>query len=369
MKCEIEFLPVGGASKAGDAVVIRYGEPYDYRLMLIDGGHAETGELIVSHLRRHFGLRAALEHVLLTHSDGDHAGGLPTVFERIPVANFWLHAPWLEAEDARPLFANKAMTPDGLRRRVKGEYDIVSKAFDLAVEAGCAVRPAFQGAEIGPFRVLSPSRYAYLHLLPQFEKTPDPDRAAIEAASMWLGKANLRDRLIEAAMATVQGWTRETWQRELLRDGGVTSASNESSVVLYGSFEMGPVLLTGDAGLNGLRWAAEAAEHYGLPLGRFSFVQIPHHGSRRNVGPTVLSRLLGGIQPEGIEPHFSAYVSAPADDSKHPRRIVLNAFIRRGGRVLATQGSFVRHSGGFPPREGYGAAAEKPFFPTVEEYT
>ena len=27
MKCEIEFLPVGDASKAGDAIVIRYGEP------------------------------------------------------------------------------------------------------------------------------------------------------------------------------------------------------------------------------------------------------------------------------------------------------------------------------------------------------
>ena len=37
-----------------------------------------------------------------------------------------------------------------------------------------------------------------------------------------------------------------------LKDGGITSASNESSVVLYGSFERGNVLLTGDAGINGL---------------------------------------------------------------------------------------------------------------------
>lgn len=42
MKCEIEFLPVGSASKAGDAIVVRYGEPDDFRLMLVDGGHAET---------------------------------------------------------------------------------------------------------------------------------------------------------------------------------------------------------------------------------------------------------------------------------------------------------------------------------------
>ena len=42
MKCEIEFLPVGDKSKAGDAIVIRYGDLNSYNLMLIDGGHAET---------------------------------------------------------------------------------------------------------------------------------------------------------------------------------------------------------------------------------------------------------------------------------------------------------------------------------------
>ena len=30
---------------------------------------------------------------------------------------------------------------------------------------------------------------------------------------------------------------------------------------------------------------------------------------------------------------FSAFVSAPAEDDTHPRKMVLNAFTRRGGRV------------------------------------
>jgi hypothetical protein len=39
----------------------------------------------------------------------------------------------------------------------------------------------------------------------------------------------------------------------------VTSASNESSLVLYGAFESGPLLLTGDAAVNALTWAAQSA--------------------------------------------------------------------------------------------------------------
>ena len=87
MICEIEFMPVGTGSKAGDAIILRYGTPVDFKLMLIDGGTAETGDEIVAHLRKHFGLGARLEHVVLTHSDADHASGLRTVLEQIPVSN------------------------------------------------------------------------------------------------------------------------------------------------------------------------------------------------------------------------------------------------------------------------------------------
>jgi hypothetical protein len=45
LKCEIEFLAVGDGSKAGDAIVIRYGDVNAYNLMLIDGGHAEQARI------------------------------------------------------------------------------------------------------------------------------------------------------------------------------------------------------------------------------------------------------------------------------------------------------------------------------------
>lgn len=98
------------------------------------------------------------------------------------------------------------------------------------------------------------------------------------------------------------------------------------------------------------------------------FVQIPHHGSRRNVGPTILNRLLGPIQTEGYPPRFFAFVSAPRDDDMHPRKMVLNAFRRRGGEVVGTQGYNQVFWGGFPTRTNYGSANIIPFASQVEDY-
>jgi hypothetical protein len=370
MKCEVEFIAGGDNSKAGDAIVIRYGEPHDYKLMLVDGGHGQTGERLVEHLRNQFGPYVALEHVLLTHSDADHASGLRTVLKEIPVRNMWLHVPWLLARDVVHLFDDRSWTQDGLEGAIRKEYDIIGEIVDLAVAAGAQLRYPFEGDDIGPFRILSPSRYAYLHLLPQFEKTPAANESAIKAASMWIGKASIMQKIVDAARAKVDSWITESWMSERLMDGGITSASNESSVVLYGAFDGARrYLLTGDAGVNALTWAADYADSTGLALQNFTFVQVPHHGSRRNVGPSNLTRLLGPILPENTAGRFSAYVSAPADDESHPRRIVLNAFKRRGGIIIATQGSNKVHMGGFPTRAGYGDVEALPFYTRVEAYT
>lgn len=370
MKCEVEFLAVGEASRAGDAIVVRYGEVNDFKLMVVDGGTAETGEKLVTHLKSQFGENVCIEHVVLTHSDADHASGLRELFKEIPVANLWMHIPWMLSNEAIHLFKNKNWTQEGLAKAIKDEYDILGEILDLAWATDCEVRYPFQGVEIGPFTVLTPRKNTYLHLLPQFEKTPDPDQEAIEAAGLWIGKAtsNYLLKLFEEVKAAAQKWIEESWTNERLKDGGCTSASNESSVVLYADIGNDMrLLLTGDAGVNALCWAANYAKANDFMLKAFSFVQIPHHGSRRNVGPSILNDLIGPIQAEGSQ-KFAAFVSAPVDDAKHPRKIVLNAFIRRGGVVVPTQGENKVHWGGFPPRPGYGIAQITPLNATVEDY-
>lgn len=368
MKCEVEFLPVGDASKAGDAIVIRYGEPEAYELMLVDGGTLDTGETIVTHLHAEFGSAARLSHMVLTHSDADHASGLRKVLEDVPTTNLWLHIPWLHAEEALQLFRDKRWTDAGLTKAIKDKYAIISEIVDLALEKGCNIFLPFQGHKIGPFTVLAPNRATYNYLLPQFDRTPEPDQEAIEAASMWIGKSTLFAKLMELASKAAEKWTTESWDSERLREGGVTSASNESSVILYADLGVGSrLLLTGDAGVNALWWAHNYAQANGLPLQQFNFVQVPHHGSRRNVGPSVLDALLGPKEPQATN-RFAAFVSAPKDDSSHPRKIVLNAFMRRGGKVIITQGTKKVHWGGFAPRANYVGADAVAFSATVEDY-
>lgn len=368
MKCEVEFLAVGDASRAGDAIVVRYGEPNVYDLMLVDGGTLDTGENIVNHLRKQFGEGAWLKHIVLTHSDADHASGLRTVLEEINVENLWLHVPWLHAAETRHLFSDKRWTDEGLARELKRAYPVIAEIVDLAIERGVHVHAPWTGVQIGPFTVLSPSRAIYNYLLPQFQHTPDPDQAAIEAANMWIGKSNAFAKLLELAKGVAERWTTESWDHERLRDGGLTSASNESSVVLYADLGAdNRILLTGDAGINALWWAERFATDRGLPLQQFTCVQVPHHGSRRNVGPSVLDALLGPKLRERTT-RFGAFVSAPKDDAAHPRKIVLNAFMRRGGMVVCTQGQSKVHWGGFSARPGYTAAQATDFSMMVEEY-
>jgi len=338
--------------------------------MVVDGGNAESGKAMVTYLKTWFGPNVTLAHVVLTHSDADHATGLRDVLSELPVENLWLHIPWLHVQDALPFFKDKSIAAEDIKR----EYNIINDIVELALARGCTIREPFQGMTVGPFTVLSPTQYAYVRLFPQFDKTPDPDEAVLRDDGWWLGKmkvplifANLFERLV----AKAQKWINESWSHELLRDSPVslTSASNETSVVLYGDFGSGRrVLLTGDAGAWALTWAAEYAEAKYLPLRQFSFVQIPHHGSRRNVGPTILNRIVGPIQPENCQSRFTAFVSAPEKDDTHPRRIVLNAFIRRGGTVVATQGVNIVHYGGFAARQGYVDLTPVPFANVVEEY-
>jgi beta-lactamase superfamily II metal-dependent hydrolase len=368
MFCEIEFWPVGSGAKPGDAIIVRYGSADAFELMIVDGGTQQSGEEVVRHIRGTYGATAVVSHVVLTHADGDHASGLREILRQLPVRNLWLNAPWAFAADALALFNDRRLIAEGLEAKLKSEYEIVAEIFDLAIEHRVDLYFATQGSQVGPFRILSPSRFHYACLLPQFDRTPEPNQAALEILGMWIDKASALDKILGKLVEGLQGWTKESWSAERLKDGGKTSASNESSVILYGAFEGGRnVLLTGDAGVRALTWAADYADSLRLPLQQFNFVQVPHHGSRRNVGPTILDRILGHPVPEGTE-RFTAFVSAPPDDVTHPRQIVVNAFKRRGARVASTKGNNIVHWGGFPARTGYTDLTFLPFAPDVEEY-
>ena len=162
-------------------------------------------------------------------------------------------------------------------------------------------------------------------------------------------------------------WLDENWIIETLREDGTTSYDNESSVVLYAYLNNDGILLTGDAGIQALTRAASYLERYDINLPQvLKFVQVPHHGSRHNVGPTILSRLLGPKLAFGAAATKTAFVSAGATSQTHPRRVVTNAFKRRGAPVYAAKGRNIWHYRNVPSRPTWTAAPEVPFYDKVE---
>ena len=263
-----------------------------------------------------------------------------------------------------------AWTVQGLAAAIKKEYPIVNELIEVAQDRGIPIYEPFAGDQIGPFVVLSPTEEIYEHLIPQFRKTPEANADLLKKLGIWIGaqKQSPLAAIFEKAAAKITNWISEKWDVELLREGGVTAAENESSVVLYGNFDGTGVLLTADAGVNALTWACNSADALGLNLLSADLVQVPHHGSRRNVSPSVLDRLIGPARPKGSPELKKAIVSAPKDDADHPRKMVLNAFLRRGAGVRSTQGAKYRFHGDMPPRDGEVTATVFGFFEQVEEY-
>lgn len=114
---EIDFLEVGGA-RSGDAIAARFeinGEQY---IHVVDGGYQATGKELADHIRAYYGKSAYIDHVVVTHPDGDHAGGLRTILEEFAIGRLWMIRPWLYAEELIDNFTNYSSV-DNLRSRLR----------------------------------------------------------------------------------------------------------------------------------------------------------------------------------------------------------------------------------------------------------
>ena len=187
---EVDFLPVGNGDKSGDAIVLRYGEPGNYKVMVVDGGTKESGQKLVDHIKSHYGT-THVNYLVNTHPDGDHASGLEVVLEQLTVGEVWVHRPWEYAEEIRHWFKDGRITDESLAARLK---DLLSHAYrleELADEKGVPVYEPYAGAKIGDFYVLSPSQDWYLELVPQFNKTPDAHTVSMAEAMKSFGLRTL----------------------------------------------------------------------------------------------------------------------------------------------------------------------------------
>lgn len=359
---EIDMLPVGSGDKSGDAIAIRYGSSTGgYKVMVIDGGTLDSGDELVEHIKKYYGT-SRVDYMVCTHPDNDHSSGLRKVMEKMEVGELWIHRPWQYSRHVHEFVSDGRVTHKSLTENIRKSLSTAHTLEEMAKERGIPVYEPFQGCQIGMFEVLSPSQDFYKARL--VEEYGDADAAEDR------GLLGAIKSALDAGKEVIARVIGEAWGIETLREDGKTSPLNETSAVLHANIDGRGILMTGDAGIRALTNAMDFADATLVPLNELRFMQIPHHGSRRNVSPSLLNRLIGQPLPEGQQrsTSLSACVSASKDSKTHPRKVVTNAFLRRGAHVTGTQGKTIRHSHNMPNRDGWGPATPIPFHDVVESY-
>jgi beta-lactamase superfamily II metal-dependent hydrolase len=345
---EIDFLDVE-SDKSGDAIAVRYEIGGETAIHVVDGGFQDTGDTLVAHIRKYYGSPKRVHHVVATHPDGDHAGGLRKVLEEFEIGALWMLRPWLYAGEIIDRFENFTSV-ENLKKRLKEIYPNIAALEEIALEKKIPIHEPFQGASIGAFTVMAPTKKRYLDLVVSSEKTPE----AAEAAK---GARQVIAALLEKAAAKVAALVKAAWGAEVFSPEE-TSAENEMSVVQYALLCGKRVQLTADAGRSGLAEAADYAPHAGLALPGIDRFQVPHHGSRRNVSTAVLDQWLGPrLEERSAKGNgtFSGIISSAKKDEDHPRKAVVRAIIHRGGKVFTTEGKTL-HSYMNAPDRGWSTA-------------
>lgn len=362
MGYDIDVLGVGKESKSGDAIALRWGNLHGNRseqnVVLIDGGFQETGEDVVTHIEKYYET-TEIDAVVSTHPDQDHVNGLHVVLDRLSVKELWIHKPWEHNQGLAEKFLDGRVTDESIGRRLKENLDSAADLVAKAESKNLHIVEPFSGISLynqGQFRVLGPSLAFYESLIPEFDGMP---QAKETLSSLLAG--------ITGPVARAMKRFTSTWGVDALDDGHTTSAKNNSSAITLLTVDGRYLLFTGDAGITALTYAADELDAVtnGTEL---RFMQIPHHGSRRNVGPAILDRLVGKPVGQGETRRITAIAStAKKGEPKHPRKAVMNAFTHRGASALATRGKTIRLSHDAPARHGWKAVPPDDYYWQYED--
>lgn len=347
MAYEIDYLAVGEGESSADAIALRIIEPSTatQRVIIIDGGTKESGAGLVDLVRARYGTNA-VDIVICTHPDADHASGLTVVLEEMEVGCLVMHLPWNHADRLKKMFKDGRLTSTGLERKLTRSLLHASSLEDLALSKHIPVYEPFEGLTgfDGRLEVLGPSQSYYETLVANFDCTPEPK----EQHGLLGGIATFVREAIE--------WVDDNMLVNLLDDSDTTSPENSSSAIVLFRVDDQKLLFTGDAGKTSLVLAADYAARRGIALTDLAFLDVPHHGSKRNAGKTAFEKIKA----------TTAFISAARNSSKHPSKKVMNALKKNGSAVFKTCGRNIWHHDGTPARSDYSPLAPEPFYEKVE---
>ncbi len=348
MGFQIDYMPVGNGEKSGDAIALRYGNLHGTRdqqtVVVIDGGTKDAGEALVDHILQHYSTDT-VDYVFSTHLDSDHLSGLTVVLEKLKVGKLYMHIPWEHIDEVGDLFEEE-FTDEELEQELKESLELVHEVESLAFEKDIPIEEPFAGTPVNNELVIfGPTKTYYEQLLCEFRQTPPSKKSALEQAI----------EAVKRAAETAVEWVEDRIDIDILTDSEKTSAENNSSVVLVLVSDEHKLLFTGDAGIKALTQVADLADRATFPLTDLRFMHVPHHGSKHNLGSSILKRIKGE----------TAFISATGETSKHPSKKIMNALIKHGANVYVTRGRSILHHHDDPDR-GWSSINAEEFSSMVE---
>lgn len=357
MAFEIDLLPVGSEKKSGDCIAMRYGDLVNGKrqqtVIVVDGGYKDTWQKTLKpHLRNYYNCeydgKLHIDIVILSHPDQDHVSGLVEMAKdtEVEIAQVWMHKPWEELTTS--WFKDGRITKESLKERLGDAFEKAKELADISWTRNVKLLdvgpiPIKNGALI---TILGPSKEFYKTCIANCEKTPNQAE-------------NVDD------LAQTQGTNGkiefEPYLRGLIKwydDKENTSPINESSLIILFQYEGTKVLLTGDAGKNGLSQAIIYANEKGIRLNNCTIVKMPHHGSRKNINPKILDALKGS--------KYFFFSCASDDEGHHPSMRLINLMIEKGMKNYKTGGTTL-HWGKDAPDRGWTTATVYEVFPKIEK--
>lgn len=338
MDLSIDMLSVGNA----DALIIWIKEGETSLVFLIDGGNKTDSDSIINHLENYIfpnTKQKTPDFIICTHPDKDHIGGLFKVIEHYKnIGTIFLHDP------AKHMGNNYSLLKESARRKVASKgFDYIFESLEMRDELVELVskknipiiEPFYNKTKLNNtfIKVLGPSEEFYTSLLPDFrniDKFLEKEAAII--SKMWEAQYS---NVLESIEKSVYGDD----PCPIVDANNDTSAENNSSVVLEISVAEKRFLFTADAGVQAL-----LDIHLRGPLNNIFWLDVPHHGSRRNLS----SKLIKILSPQ------MAFVSA-IGSTKHPRKALVNCLKKTGTTVYSTHnnGNMWYHTNNFPDRSNY----------------
>jgi beta-lactamase superfamily II metal-dependent hydrolase len=327
---EIDMLSLGDA----DCILVSLWNGSSAYRVLVDGGNKGDAAKVRAFLT---GLEISrIDEVLSTHLHDDHSGALIELLAdtSLTFGKLWCHVPQWHVESLEKV--SRALRDAGSSAEansIRKSLETAASIYRIAGSRKIPHQEPFVGCKVGSLQILSPTEEFYNSLVAEFTEV-DKIKAEDEIQQRYDLRTLIEENLAKSGLLEGSG---------LLPDPH-TTPENESSVVTGFTWGESVMLLTSDAGTSAL---TNVAANYAVAS--LHWMQIPHHGSRRNLTETLI---------ETFAPK-TAFVSA-SGDVKHPRRAVVNAFKKLGASVFSTHypsGGHLRyHLGTVPARNGYGPA-------------